>query len=157
METQSAMMIPLVIYNQMRLRPCGSLLDYPSWEDCQVLTPPRFHPPTHCGLFPLLHHRHHHHHHHHHHTCLTQILVKCYFTTYSLVSIWPLRFILYISLYCCIVFGRCTAEAIRWLSDYLMIWWLILYLCKLRISLGFVISAGWNKHFNDITGKFENR
>lgn len=32
METQSVMMIPLVIYNQMRLRlrPRGSLLDYPS-------------------------------------------------------------------------------------------------------------------------------
>lgn len=25
----------------------GSLLDYPSWGDCQVLTPPRFHPPPH--------------------------------------------------------------------------------------------------------------
>lgn len=52
METQSVVMIPLVIYNQIRLRPCGSLLDYPSWEDCQVLTPPRFHPPTRCGCPP---------------------------------------------------------------------------------------------------------
>lgn len=30
METQSVMMIPSVIYNQMRLKPRGSLLDYPS-------------------------------------------------------------------------------------------------------------------------------
>lgn len=67
METQSVMMIPLVIYNQMRLRPCGSLLDYPSREDCQVLTPPRFYPPTHCGLVFL--------HHHHRHALFAPVLL----------------------------------------------------------------------------------
>jgi len=89
METQSEMMIPLVIYNQMRLRPCGSLLDYSSWGDCQVLTPSRFPPPTHCGLSP--------HHLHPRSSCSSQIPILvsllCNFQTHLKLSffIWSVN------------------------------------------------------------------